>query len=1480
MGIWESIVLTFDSTLKLFITILVFIPIVVVAQLKKDDISEWNEEISKLLNTELLQLASDAFPVSILTMNEIQELRKLILEIKTRIPSEIGVSLILAEYEDPEHNLDYRRVVSHLMSERINAYRSSEQLDILLSYQSTFMSPYQEEALRTQAIQASVEVLDELSDNRDISSDRYKDYPRNYLHLLEDVQTQESVRLYSLKAIRSLHIVEFAPPLFQQLSIDLSANPLIARSIMVTLGEWQYEPILEFTIEVLNTTNNQELFNSAAYTLGLFQTESIIEPLVTNIEEGRDTRFAARDAIHRNQILVIDMLTNTDHSKQQLALKASHYIRGIPSDLVNTLLQLLTESKPDFQGQIINRLCRTGSKQIIRQVHEILDRRCSPTIQQLIDYELRKAEESRQIYDGNNHQRTEENPVEVGDAVYRDLGLWGEIFGLIENYNHVALYQGWHPDDPGCSDCVIEASGPDQNDGIQYSSFASISEDPDNPYWGNYTTSEFPDFDARQDFCETARALVEAPITYPDFIYLITFPDCLVYTSGAQGTISIAEIDELRCDGVVEYSYERNGYNVWDQATTPGDHFDISYSTEWADEHNDSPDYTEQCDEEASPLAQRDACESYSHTLMNVCTAVYPPSISYYHQSGSNLVEVTATDQLSGIYSIEWRIGTGAWNTSPIQDDFPEYNHQDVEITLAQSSWITVRATDNAWNISDEVHFYVEVEDPNDEPEIEITSPDDDECDEEFTITWNDSDSDDNANINLYYDEDGYGFNGTLINTNNPIYENDNDSYLWNTSQMPEDRYWVYGVISDGQSEDQDYSPGWLDISHNSSPELTNGIVLPPLGYTNDEFTYSVEYSDADGDPPDEIQVFIDGSAENMHYASERYEYQTYLDEGNYEYYFYCEDGNGGSDRYPPSGTLEGPTVIGMFPPPQNLTAENELDGMVSLAWAPPLDSPPTLDSYKLYRSITSGSDYILLDEFPVEVLTYIDYNVANNQTYYYVITALYLNPAGESIYSNEAAGTPQGRFTISGAIEDEEEHPYQGFSLILSDGDEQTAYTDSEGSYQFAELIGGRTYLVTPQYGDCTFEPPSLSFEDLQQDHNEADFIASCVGLYYSVSGYIGYCGSGQPVSDVELHVFGSQNQVTSTGSTGYYEFPNLIAGGTYTVFPSYDILLDDACISPLDAARVLRYSVGLIELTECQLLLADVTGAGGVTPLDAAKILRYVVGLETDFPVGEIWAFIPHNHSYVNLQQDMMAQNFAAGVYGDVTLDWSSNRSSTSASDEMIALSSTWGGHGDIVSVAMDFSTIDEASSGKLVVRWDSLSLAYHDVDWFDTEEFVLTEKHPQPGGIVLAFAASQPVMANDMRWLLELTISEEAEVRTEVPVRLESVMLDERQISNLKGGSVGVIGGLEDKIQIEVSPNPFNPATNINLSVLEDTRLEISIYNIRGQKVATLHSGILDSGEHAICWDGSDASSGLYFARVYGSDFNQVHKLMLIK
>ena len=80
--------------------------------------------------------------------------------------------------------------------------------------------------------------------------------------------------------------------------------------------------------------------------------------------------------------------------------------------------------------------------------------------------------------------------------------------------------------------------------------------------------------------------------------------------------------------------------------------------------------------------------------------------------------------------------------------------------------------------------------------------------------------------------------------------------------------------------------------------------------------------------------------------------------------------------------------------------------------------------------------------------------------------------------------------------------------------------------------------------------------------------------------------------------------------------------------------------------------------------------------------------------------------------------------------------------------------------------------------------------------------------------------------------------------------------------------------------VYPNPFNPSTTVSYSIEKNINVNISIYNMSGQKVSELVNTNQTVGNYSITWDASNQPSGLYFVRLSAGNQSSSQKIMLVK
>jgi hypothetical protein len=81
----------------------------------------------------------------------------------------------------------------------------------------------------------------------------------------------------------------------------------------------------------------------------------------------------------------------------------------------------------------------------------------------------------------------------------------------------------------------------------------------------------------------------------------------------------------------------------------------------------------------------------------------------------------------------------------------------------------------------------------------------------------------------------------------------------------------------------------------------------------------------------------------------------------------------------------------------------------------------------------------------------------------------------------------------------------------------------------------------------------------------------------------------------------------------------------------------------------------------------------------------------------------------------------------------------------------------------------------------------------------------------------------------------------------------------------------------------PNPFNPSTKIRFNISSNakrSKVQLVVFSILGEEVASLVNGVLNPGIYEVEWDASGYSSGIYYYRLETEKYSETKKMVLLK
>jgi len=299
------------------------------------------------------------------------------------------------------------------------------------------------------------------------------------------------------------------------------------------------------------------------------------------------------------------------------------------------------------------------------------------------------------------------------------------------------------------------------------------------------------------------------------------------------------------------------------------------------------------------------------------------------------------------------------------------------------------------------------------------------------------------------------------------------------------------------------------------------------------------------------------------------------------------------------------------------------------------------------------------------------------------------------------------------------------------------------------------------------------------------------------------------------------------------------------------YGDVTDNGQISSYDAAKILRYIVGLEDLSGEALLLADVNGINGVTTYDAALILMKLVDKIIIFPVLDEGAAAP--------PALLTARKLSVGA--------------TQIKNKT-------------VKVPLELDVADDVVSGDITIGFDPIALKFAKaIETNLTEGYALLTKD-ENDEVRICFAGDTPMEGGGALLELEFEVLDETADGSRFEIR--KAILNEGVKLDLRDGAVEFIP--TKTALLPNYPNPFNPETWIPYQLAKDADVSVRIYDIAGKlvkelKIGCQRKGYYTSKSRAAHWDGRNTpgervASGIYFYQMRIGKKSFVRKLAILK
>ncbi len=94
-----------------------------------------------------------------------------------------------------------------------------------------------------------------------------------------------------------------------------------------------------------------------------------------------------------------------------------------------------------------------------------------------------------------------------------------------------------------------------------------------------------------------------------------------------------------------------------------------------------------------------------------------------------------------------------------------------------------------------------------------------------------------------------------------------------------------------------------------------------------------------------------------------------------------------------------------------------------------------------------------------------------------------------------------------------------------------------------------------------------------------------------------------------------------------------------------------------------------------------------------------------------------------------------------------------------------------------------------------------------------------------------------------------------------------------------TTGIDNFLANNLNLSIAPNPFENSTNVNFYLVQDAKVQISLFDLLGREVKTLDASLLNAGSHSIEFNtNNEFNSGVYLLKVKVNGIEKVEKVII--